>query len=216
MAPVFVISLALLWLLTIFNTLLLLALARNSLGAAPTGVSDSGGLSVMPPSEAGQGELQGKPAPAFRIEDLDGNVTTTGDLAGSPAALLFVSPDCATCGVTLDELETLTDKVAGNVVVICRAQGERCAEMARTYGLGTAIVSDADYAISRLFRVAVTPTAVLINPDGIIESYGRPMSPADLRDAMDAAGWHEPDSDPISSAALVHSSTNHEHKGDST
>lgn len=185
---IFVLSLGLLWLLTIFNTLLLLALARNGLALAPAMVSDSGGLSTVPPSEGGQGELQGKPAPPFRLEDLEGRVITTGDLLGSPAALLFVSPDCTTCGVTLDELKTLTTKVDGNVVVICRAPGERCAEMGRTYGLGGAIVSDANYAISRLFRVAVTPTAVLISPDGIIESYGRPMSPQDLRDALDAAG----------------------------
>jgi peroxiredoxin len=193
MTPVFVLSLALLWLLTIYNTLLLLALARKTLAAPPTGVSDSGGLSVMPPSEARQGELYGKPAPPFRIEDLGGNVMTTGDLLGNPAALLFVSPDCATCGVTLDELETLTGKVSGNIVVICRSHGERCAEMAKTYGLGEAMVADADYAISRLFRVAVTPTAVLLTDEGIVESYGRPMSPDDLRGALEAAGWNEVD-----------------------
>lgn len=190
---VFVLSLALLWLLTVFNTLLLLGLARNGLATAPARAGDGGGLSVLPPTEAGQGELQGRPAPPFRLEDLEGRVITTGDLHGRPAALLFVSPDCTSCGVTLDELETLTTKVDGNVVVICRSQGERCAEMAKTYGLGGAIVSDADYAISRLFRVAVTPTAVLINPDGVIESYGRPMSPEDLRGAMEAAGWDRPD-----------------------
>lgn len=191
MAPVFVLSLALLWLLTIYNTLLLLALARNGLAAPSASASDTGGLSSLPASEEGQNELRDKPAPAFRLEDLEGNVITTGDLLGSPAALLFVSPDCATCGVTLDELETLTTKVNGNIVVICRSQGERCAEMARTYGLGGKIVSDANYAISRLFRVAVTPTAVLLRADGVIESYGRPMSPDDLRDALHAAGWDQ-------------------------
>lgn len=193
MDAVFVVSLVLLWLLTVYNTLLLLALARNGVAAPATAGAGGSGLSAMPEGEAGQAALENKPAPAFRFEDLEGNVTTLGDLHGRPAALLFVSPDCATCGVTLDELEALRTKAEGNVVVICRSTGERCAEMARTYGIGGSIISDADYAVSRLFHVAVTPTAVLINPDGIIESYGRPMSPDDLRDALAAAGWDEQD-----------------------
>jgi peroxiredoxin len=178
MTVVFVLSLAALWALVIFQTLVSIGLARAVYAAAESGTLESG-----------DADLSGHPAPAFAAEGLDGRTITNADLAGRPAALLFVSPDCSSCGVTLAELEALHSKVDGTVVVMCRSERDRCAELVKTYGLSVPVVVDADFELSRLFSVAGAPTAVLIGADGTIETYGRPMSPEDLQDSVMEAGW---------------------------
>ena len=178
MTVVFVMSLAALWAIVLFQTFLSLGVVRTLYAA-----SESEKL------EGGDTGLAGQPAPPFIAEALDGSRITNADLAGRHAALLFVSPDCTTCGVTLAELDALRTKVDGTVVVMCRSDRDRCAELATTYGLTVPIVVDADYEYSQLFAVAGAPTAVLIRPDGTIETYGRPMSPQDLQDTVTQAGW---------------------------
>jgi peroxiredoxin len=188
MSVVFVMSLAALWALVLFQTFVSLGLVRILHAAA-----DSGAL------EHEETRLRDQPAPDFSAEDLEGRTISNQDLAGRPAALLFVSPDCSTCGVTLAELEALRSKVDGAVVVMCRSERERCVGLAQTYGLEVPVVADEDFALSRLFHVAGAPTAVLLRSDGTIDTYGRPMSPEDLEDTVRQAGWndHSEDSGPI-------------------
>ncbi|HEX8083309.1 MAG TPA: TlpA disulfide reductase family protein [Solirubrobacteraceae bacterium] len=180
MSVVFVMSLAALWALVLFQTFVSLGLVRIVRAAA-----DEGGLA------AEESRLQDQPAPAFTAEDLHGRPISNEDLAGRPAALLFVSPDCSTCGVTLAELEALRSKVDGAVVVICRSEREQCVQLAQTYGLEVPVIPDTGFALSRLFHIAGAPTAVLLRADGTIETFGRPMSPADLEETVLRAGWHD-------------------------
>ncbi len=183
MTTMFIVSLVALWIITLFSAFLLIGLARAMNGA--TIQVEAAPESVLSEENA----MRGKQAPEFRAEDLEGNVITKGDLLGRPAALLFVSPDCESCGVTLMELEALSSKVDGQVVVFCRAEGERCGELAATYGFSAPVVHDEGYAFSKLFRVAGAPTAVLLSEEGVVETYGRPMAPDDLQKEFDQAGW---------------------------
>lgn len=179
MSVVFVMSLGALWALVLFQTFVSLGLVRIVHAAV-----EEGGLA------ADESRMQDQPAPAFAAEDLQGRPISNEDLAGRPAALLFVSPDCSTCGVTLAELEALRSKVDGAVVVVCRSERERCVQLAQTYGLEVPVIVDEGFALSRLFHVAGAPTAVLLRADGTIETFGRPMSPADLEETVLRAGWH--------------------------
>lgn len=179
MTAVFWAAFAALWVIVIFQTLVLLGLTRT-ISAAP--------VEAHAPDDAAD-TLQGQPAPSFTAIDVRGDHLSSADFVGRPVALLFVSPDCEHCSVTLNELEALESKVGGAVVVMCRSERSRCAQLAETYGLRVPVVADEDFSLSRLFRVAGAPTAVLLSAEGVVESYGRPMGASDLEQSMQAAGW---------------------------
>jgi peroxiredoxin len=172
---VFYVSYAGLWILVAFQTLVLLGLTR-ALHAARAA-----------PAAAREG-LRGQPVPSFSATTISGDRVDRDDLAG--AALLFVSPDCATCSVTLHEVEALQAKVGGRVIVVCRSSVDRCSQLAQTYELSLPVLADDDLALSRLFDVAAAPTAVLIDEDLRVQSYGQPMDPAEFEVLLHASGAH--------------------------
>jgi peroxiredoxin len=181
MSAPFYLSYAALWALVVFQTLVVIGLVKalheyRSSGARP------GDLAA--PAADGGG-LAGQPAPDFDVEDLRGRSVTNVMFPGRPTALLFVSPDCSSCAVTLQELEALQAKMEGRVIVICRSETHRCEALAANYGLELPVVADPDRVLSDLYRITAPPTAVLIAADGRIESYGHPMSADELQALID-------------------------------
>ena len=131
--------------------------------------------------DAGQvPEPIGKPAPPIEATDLEGRTFSSGDWRGRRTALLWVSPDCVSCKLTLPELEALHEKVHGNLVVICRSTQSRCAQMAEEYGLRIPVLADEGDRVSKRFGIDIAPTAVLVAEDGTIESIGHPLSGDEL------------------------------------
>lgn len=128
--------------------------------------------------------LTGHPVPEFTARAQTGEIIDRESLVGHETALLFVSPDCGTCGVTLSELDALHRRMDGKIVVFCRSTPDRCSQMADTYRLDVPVVVDEDLDFSRLFAVAGAPTAVLIGADGHIQRYGQPMSGDDLNEMV--------------------------------
>jgi peroxiredoxin len=168
----FYVSYAALWILVIFQTLVMLGLTRTIHQVQTGAVVESGE------------SLQGKEAPSFSAVDLFGSDVSNESFAGQPTALLFVSPDCEACALTLEELEALESKTDGNVLVFCRSNRGQCEQLAATYGLQVPVIVDEEFAISRLFRVAAAPTAVLIDENGKVESYGEPVRPEDFQELL--------------------------------
>lgn len=173
MSTPFYLSYVALWALVVFLALVVVGLVRALQDARLAPVDAA--LPVSP-----EQELVDQPMPEFAVRDVDGEPITSKGLLGVPTALLFVSPDCSACAVTLHELDALKRRMSGNVVVVCRAVVDRCVSLAHHYDLSVPVVSDEDRHLSDLFRVTVPPMAVLIAADGTIESYGRPSSPDDL------------------------------------
>ena len=168
MTAAFYISYAVLWVLVIFQSLVLLGLTRTVYRA------DAGPAPAAP--AVGDSDLVGQLAPEFTARDVAGDVLDNGLLAGRASALLFVTPDCTSCIATLDEVEALRAKVDGNVIVVCRAGPDECARLRETYGLDSVpVIVDDDLEVSNLFDVHVAPTAVLVSANGRIQTYGQPM-----------------------------------------
>jgi peroxiredoxin len=175
MTTVFYASYAALWALVVFQTLVLLGMTR-----ALHEARQAGSLAEL----AGGHELEGREAPTFSTVDISGAPVSNESFDGRYTALLFVSPDCQTCAVTLEQLEALREKTSGSVIVFCRSADDRCAQLAQTYHLSVPVVVDEDLEISRLFRVMAAPTAVLVDASGRIASYGQPMGPDELAEFM--------------------------------
>jgi peroxiredoxin len=145
-----------------------------------------------PEAPLGENELVGQLAPRFTALDVSGASLDNEILAGRASALLFVTPDCTSCIATLDEVAALRAKVDGNVIVVCRASQEQCAQLRATYGLeNVPVIVDEDLEISELFDVQLAPTAVLVSRSGRILTYGQPMRGEEFAE-MVSAGVAEP------------------------
>lgn len=170
----FYLSYAALWALVVFQTLVVIGLVKTH------GRVDDVGYREPGPA----GNLTGEKAPDFEAEDVFGTMIRGSLLLGRTSALLFVSPDCSTCTVTLLELEALKAKTDGNVVVFCRADRESCTKLAREYDLSVPVIPDPTRTVSDLFRVTASPTAVIVTADGYIGPRGHPMSAEDVEHFM--------------------------------
>lgn len=163
----FVVSYLLLWGLVLFQAAALIGLVRM--------VARGGQGAVAAPSN-----MRGRSAPDFVATDLAGVEISSTDLKGEPAGLLFVSPECASCDVTLDELTAVTAKTDGRLVVVCEGSSAACAGVAAEHDLELQMIADTDGELSRLFEVRTVPTAVLVDPEWTIRSYGHPLRGEEL------------------------------------
>lgn len=174
------VSYALLWVVVLFQTFLLLGMLRTLYSLQHQ--------NPPPPTPGTKEHLAGQPIPAFSATDLAGARVDSGELSRQLTALLFVSPECGTCAVTLDELEQLKVKAEGNVVVICRSDAASCRALVEEHGLTSVqVVADEDEKVSQLLGIDGVPTAVLVN-DGHVLTYGQPMRGEELEQMMASEG----------------------------
>lgn len=162
-----------LWLLLLFMSLVVLGLVRTVYRLQRDGALGAGA----------EGTLRGKPIPEFAATDLSGGSVTSASLAGRLTALLFVGSDCASCAMTLHDLDALHAK-ADNMVVICQGDGEACVELAETYRIVAPVVPDKDLALSELFPITTVPTAVIASKAGTIASIGHPLGRPQLEELI--------------------------------
>jgi len=162
----FYLSYAALWVLVVFQTLVVIGLVKahgHHRHSEPRGAHDHGH----------------EPAPEFEANDVAGRPAGTGALRGQRAALLFVAPDSETGSASPVQVEALQVKTGAKVVVVCRGDAGRCAELASGLDPEVQVVADADHAISELFRITATPTAITLTEDGRVASRGYALSGTD-------------------------------------
>jgi peroxiredoxin len=133
-------------------------------------------------------EFEGQPVPEFAAVDLSGQTVSSSTLAGAAAVLLFVSPNCQTCMVALNELHVLASDPARQLVLFCHATEEDSRRLAADFGVTAPVVADRDGVVKRLFGVSSTPMAVRIGVDGRIESHGSPVRGDGFAELVEGAG----------------------------
>ena len=108
-----------------------------------------------------------------------GAVIRSADLRGAPAALLFMGPE--DLGVEpsewlLDTIEGLRYRGDGRLLVLWDAAGDSHLELPPTVGTSLPILLDEGGEIRRRFLVSSTPTAVLLDSEAAVATYGKPES----------------------------------------
>ncbi len=168
----FELSYAALWVLVLLQTVVLVGLAHSFFRLKSSGAfSDE--------------RMRGRKARRFTATDLTGASISTASMDGDPYAVLFVSPSCASCNVTLDELGAVSSKADGNVIVVCRGDVADCRRLAESYGLAVPVIADPSFEISGLFEVNSVPTAVTVDAKGTITRYGHPQRDEEVVDIRD-------------------------------
>lgn len=156
-----------LWILVILQGAILLGVVR-----VVHQLQRDGALASLPPQ---QGErLASHRTPEFSTVDVFGKPVSSEDFTAPLTAVLFVSPKCSNCVVTLEELQALQAKVDGNVVVVCMAESEDCRRIVNDYELTLPVIADPDQELSKRFDIIAPPTAVLVSGGGHIVQYGHP------------------------------------------
>lgn len=124
-----------------------------------------------------------KEAPPFREKTMSGTIVESSTFRGRLTSLLFISPSCATCVVTLEQLAIVGTRAAGNVVLVCDGLSDECRALAERFE-PIELIHDEDRRLRRLYGVSQYPMSVLIGVDGRIQSYGGPAAD-DLQAVVD-------------------------------
>ena len=115
----------------------------------------------------------GAVAPDFELPDMKGRAVSFEQLMMQGRAMLFffISPTCAPCKALLPEIGKWQDELRGKVDFIFVSSGgvEENAEKLNRLG-GQVHLLQNKREVAELFKVRWTPTAVLVNADGLIAS----------------------------------------------
>lgn len=156
-----------LWVLVLFETVLLLLLLR-ALGilrqkgvlAATEQPLELGGLDV------------GEQAPAFVAIDQGGNPVRLEDFQGRQCVLAFILPGCSGCIGTLDSLKAvLQDEHDLAVIVISDADKEANRAYAIKHNLQIPVLTP-DPDLVSVYRVRTFPFVFVLNEAGVIRTKG--------------------------------------------
>jgi methylamine dehydrogenase accessory protein MauD len=150
------------------------------LKAVEEALASSGGLALSSPNGSAAGAEEGlplgSPAPEFELPDLSGGTLSLGSLrsSGKPILLLFTDPECGPCNALLPEVGRWQQERAEALTIslVSRGDPEENRRQADEYGL-TNVVLQADWEVSKAYRVRGTPSAVLVLPD---DSVGSPVA----------------------------------------
>jgi peroxiredoxin len=112
----------------------------------------------------------GARAPHFSLPSVQGGTVTLDALLsrGRPVALVFLEPECASCGVLFTELARWQATFATHLTVVAVSTGTRAQNRGQADG-AEILVQDGD-EVMRAYRVWGTPAAVVVNADGRIAS----------------------------------------------
>ena len=161
----------------------------------------------MPRTESNPIELGAK-APDFVLPDADGRLHRLANVEPAPALLVaFISNRCPFVILIREELARLGRDYADQGVAIVAINSNdaeahpeetlaRIGAEAREQGYGFPYLKDADQAVAKAFGAACTPDLFLYDAGGRLAYHGqfddarpgngKPVTGADLRDAVDA------------------------------
>jgi peroxiredoxin len=182
MSAPFILTYVLLWAVVAFQSMLLLGMLRviHNLRQG----HEQGHAAAEPAGEPRAERLIGQQIPSFAAVDISGARFESEQLRGRSTVVLFASPNCSSCLLALEQLSTVGRKANGNVVVVCGGKEESCRGMAQDFGLTVPVIVDEDDEIQRLFDVAANPTAVLLNPNSRVVTYGHPVQGEEINEMM--------------------------------
>jgi peroxiredoxin len=159
----FLLSYVVLWLLVAVETLVLIGLVH-----AVHRMAGEGSAKPAPPDE--RSAMVGQQLPRFTVMTQDGRQVDSNQFLGRPTVLLFVSPDCGACASVLGNLGPFNRR--GEVFVMCHGDRRECERLTARHSLKVPVGVDDEKAISSLLHVNGFPTAVAVDSEGRIRSFG--------------------------------------------
>jgi methylamine dehydrogenase accessory protein MauD len=164
MIDALLVSLVLLWILTLLLAASVLALARQ-VGVLHERVAPVGALSPA------AGPRVGEAAPEMVVTDVAGARVSVGGSSETSTLLFFVSPTCPVCKSLLPTVERVAGDEGARLVLASDGPSEEHAAFVREHDLGRF-----PYVLSTqlglAWQVARLPYAALIDPQGVVRAKG--------------------------------------------
>ena len=140
----------------------------------------AGAENVVPPRVT-----LGRPAPDFRLADLDGKEVQLSSLRGNVVVLDFWATWCGPCRVSLPMLEQVAQDVSSpklRVFAINRQENpDTLREFARRTNLSLPVLLDPKFDAARKYRVSGIPQTVVIGKDGVVKFITVGIAPENER-----------------------------------
>ena len=118
----------------------------------------------------------GAPAPDVTLPDPDGNIIKLSDFLGNPTLLIFWNTGCSYCEAMLRDLKAMENKPPKGAPQLLFISAGPPSDI-KKQGLRAPVMREDTFAIASLFKVQGTPSAILIDENGIIT--GKPSVGAD-------------------------------------
>jgi peroxiredoxin len=110
----------------------------------------------------------GTPAPPFELPDLNGQPIAIEAFRGQRVLLVFSDPGCGPCNVLAPELVQYNGDSELAVLMVSRGDAETNRSKAQQLGLDFPIVIQPGWQVSRKYGIFATPSAFLVNEQGVI------------------------------------------------
>lgn len=111
----------------------------------------------------------GQPAPEVTLPNLAGETVTLQSFQGNRILVLFWNPGCGFCSRMLDDLKAWENGPPADAPRLLVVSTDT-PDANRAMGLQATVVLDQDFATGRAFGVAGTPSAILVDAAGRIDS----------------------------------------------
>lgn len=115
-------------------------------------------------------DLEGKAAPDFKLNDMEGKAVSLKDLKGKVVVLDMWATWCPPCRASLPHLDKLyaevKDKGVNIYAVNLQEDKEDIAQFIKTTNLKTPVLLDTDGAVAQAYKASAIPQTVVIGKDG--------------------------------------------------
>ena len=174
MSAAWIVALVALWVLVLFETVILVGLLRP-IGAAFEKVEAR--LAVAPDLPVA-GVTAGSVIPEFSVSDSMGNRVTSRELAPVPSIVLLVAPNCKACRYLAHDLEEIGTTIEDiRLFVLMQSSPARD----QLHFRGGTVLYDTELEAARAFQSAATPVAFVLDRGNFVLDRTIPNSLDDLQ-----------------------------------
>lgn len=165
-------SIIALWVLVLFETVLLLLLLRALGELRQKGSLAPDSASAEQASELGGLDV-GERAPSFVATDFDGNTIRLDDYQGQRCILAFISPGCSFCKGTIDALNiVLHEEPDVKMLVIGSTEYEQNRKYAAEHEALMPVLTPASNISRDLYHVQIVPFVFALDETGVVQARG--------------------------------------------
>ncbi len=136
-------------------------------------------LGIEPGGEAGQPPAIGRPAPDFRLKDLNGKLHELKDYRGKTTVIGFISARCPVSNAYQDRVRALAEEYnqKGVVFIGINSSSDEALDEIRSHAAASrfkfTILKDEGSVIADAYAAERTPTVYVVDAEGVLRYQGR-------------------------------------------